>query len=161
MGSDVCHPRLAPNRNSPWRGRSILDRAPEAGKLLSRLEQTLADEMSSPVGHILPLPTDGNDNSIQELKNDIGKARGDLYFTETTRSGWGKGPYGAPTTDWQANRIGPQPPAVMPELLRLAQQTVLAAAGIPIEVVTSSDGTGQREAWRRCLHSTLEALWLG
>ena len=39
-----------------------------------------------------------------------------------------------------------------------AQLAVLAACGVPDELVQAADGTGQREAWRRCLHGTIQPL---
>ena len=157
-GALVAHPRFAPDPNRPWVGVGPFQRAPRLMKLLGRLERALSNELSGPVGYVLPLPTDGNDDSIAELKNDIGKMAGDVAVVETTASGWGEGRQGAPTADWRPQRIGPNPPASLGDLFRTTELTVLALGGVPIELVVASDGTGQREAWRRFLHGTLEPL---
>ena len=48
----------------------------------------------------------------------------------------------------------------MPAVHSAIQNAVLAACGVPIELVIAADGTGQREAWRRFMHGTLQPLSL-
>ena len=55
-------------------------------------------------------------------------------------------------------RIGPDYPDSSIELYRLVRDTVLAACGYPVQLVQGTDGTGQREAWRRYLHGTVGPL---
>lgn len=157
-GTQVAHCRYSTYRNQPWVGVSPLARAARSGELLALAERALRNESSGPVGYVLPLPTDGNDESINDLKQDIGKMAGSVAVVETTAGGFGEGRAAAPSADWRPQRIGPNPPAALVEVMKVAQLTVLAALGVPIELVTSSDGTGQREAWRRFLHGTVEPL---
>ena len=118
---------------------------PEMVRLLALMERSLADESSCNVGQILPLPQDGQDNTIKQLMEDLGRMRGNIVTVETTKGGQGLGQYAAPTKDWESNRIGPEYNGNAAEIMRLAQMTVMATLGVPIELVTSSDGTGQRE----------------
>ena len=157
-GRMVAHPRWNADPVRPWVGVPPMDRMPNMGKLLAQLEEATANEATCPTGYLVTIPTDGQDDTINDLKEDIGTLKGNVALMETTQGGWGRGPYGSPAADWKPQRIGPAPPVSIAELLRLSQMTVLAHLGIPIELITSSDGTGQREAWRRCLHSTLQPL---
>ena len=59
--------------------------------------------------------------------------------------------------DWRIERIGLNPPAALIELRRDVEATVLAAAGVPVELVRAADSQAAREAWRRFLHSTLKS----
>ena len=55
----------------------------------------------------------------------------------------------APRRDWQASRLGPNPPESMATVRRDAFAAVLAATGTPPSLFVDSDGTAQREAVRR------------
>lgn len=56
-------------------------------------------------------------------------------------------------------RLGPDPTGPMVDLLAAAQDRVLAAAGVPPALFDRvAAGAGQREAWRRFLHSTLAPI---
>ena len=64
----------------------------------------------------------------------------------------------APPSDYEAKRIGPNPPASLATLRSQSGAQVLAACGVPIELFEGSSGTGQREAWRRFLHGSVSPL---
>ena len=157
-GDDVVHPRYSSDRSRPWVGVPPLQRAIRAGELAALAETALRHEATMPVGYVLPLPRDGQDTTIDALKKDIGGMKGNVAVVETTAGGWGEGKTSAPTRDWVPQRIGANPPQALMETYRAAQLTVLAALGVPVELVAVADGTGQREAWRRFLHGTLEPL---
>ena len=53
--SGVCHFRYAVDASKPWIGVGPLQVAWAAGRLSAELEAALADEVSSPVGHLLPI----------------------------------------------------------------------------------------------------------
>ena len=64
-----------------------------------------------------------------------------------------------PPKDWNANRLGPDPPATLVEAQKTAFSAVLAACGVPPDLMLpGSAGTGQREAFRRWYSSTAEPL---
>ena len=123
-------------------------------RLQSEVERSLADEASGPIANLLPVPQDGGADDegdpLASLKADIRAARGRAVLTETTSAGWGEGPSAAPRQDWKAQRLGPNPPAGMADVLGQSFFEVLAACGIPpaMFLPKSSDG-GQREAYRR------------
>ena len=107
---------------------------------------------------MLPIPSDGQDSSVVDLRRDIGSLGGKTALVETLAAGWGDGRMAAPRGDYQPQRLGANPPATLATLRRDAAQAVLSACDVPVELVTPGDGTGQREAWRRFLHGTVSPL---
>ena len=92
---------------------------------------------------------------LAALKKDLAALKGAGALVETTRN-WGDSE-GAPVGDWQPRRMGANPPATLAELRGQAFESVLSACGVPAELaVSGSQGTGQREAWRRFLHGTIQ-----
>ena len=74
----------------------------------------------------------------------------------TTAAGWDTdGKAGAPRSDWRVERIGANPPSVLDMLRSNSARHVLAACGVPIELVEPAEGSGAREAFRRFLHATI------
>ena len=57
--------------------------------------------------------------------------------------------------DWRAERLGANPPVSLVDLSSRAERSVLAACGVPVELVDSNSGTGDREAWRRFLFGSV------
>ena len=154
--SGMVHIRLQADPEQPWRGVSPLASAALAGRLSAETAMALADEASGPRGQLLPTPVDGGDPTIAALKSDIRSLRGKLALVESTSSGWAAdGAAQRPRGDWEARRIGAAPPAPLVALADLASREVFAACGIPLSVVTVAEGTGQREGFRRLLHSTI------
>jgi len=157
-GDEVAHCRYSTDRERPWVGVPPLGRAVHIGALLARLESSLSAEMTTAVGYLLPVPTDGQDATVDSLRADLKSLNGRTALVETTAGGWGEGRSGAPQADWRPQRIGPAPPDTLPRLHETATAAVLAACGVPVELVHIADGTGQREAWRRFLHGSLAPL---
>ena len=50
------------------------------------------------------------------------------------------------------------PPPAMVQLRGSAELSVLAAAGVPVTIMSVSDGTAKKEDFRRFLHLTLQPL---
>lgn len=140
------------------RGISPLSNARTLRTLMQRLEDALATESSAAVGYLLPIPTDGGGQGAAQLRNDLASLQGRIAVVETTRGGWGEGSAGAPRRDFELVRMGPDYPQSSVDLYHAARNTVLAACGYPVQLVLGSDGTGQREAWRRYLHGTVAPL---
>ena len=61
----------------------------------------------------------------------------------------------APRGDWETRRLGANPPQSLDMLRSSSARHVLAACGVPVELVAASEGTGAREAFRRFLHATI------
>lgn len=156
--SRVMHARYSFDAAQPWLGIGPLSRANLSGELQANMERALRDESSGAVGYLLPIPTGGDDDSVANLKADIKSLNGRTAVVETTAGGWGEGRLAAPSQDYAPKRIGPNPPDSMAVLHRQTLHSILAMIGVPVELVTANDGTGQREAWRRCLHGTIHPL---
>jgi len=157
-GDEVAHPRYSTDRDRPWIGVAPLSRASHIGEMLARMESSLSAEMTTAVGYLLPIPSDGQDETVESLREDIANLKGRTALIETTVSGWGEGRGSAPGSDCRPNRIGPAPPDSLARLHEVTTAALLAALGVPVELVHVADGTGQREAWRRFLHGTLAPI---
>lgn len=153
----VIHLRYAVDPESPWRGVGPLQVAALAGRLSAELSNSLADESGGPIGHLLPVPVDGQDESVAELRSDLRKARGQVMLVQS--GDWGN-VSGAPTgAGWESRRIGPQPPAALVELQQQATNEVFAAVGLsPVLFAAQSAGNAAREAWRQALSFVIKPL---
>ena len=114
-------------------------------RLQSESERSLADEAGGPLAQLIAIPQDGGDGSgddpLAAMKGDIARARGKALFVETAAAGWGEGRASAPQRDWQASRLGPQPPEGMATIADQTFATVLAACGCSVAMFDDSDGT--------------------
>ena len=154
-GARVVHARYACSPSEPWRGQSPMRVAAATSRLMSNVEDRLADELSAQTGILLPIPEDATQESKDALKADIAGLKGKVALAPTTRGGWGGGQETRPAHDWQAMRIGANPPEVLDTLRSSAARHVLAACGVPPEVLEPGQGTAAREAYRRFLHSSV------
>ena len=160
----VIHVRYAVDPARAWRGISPLEWARATGTLAGNLEHRLGEEAGAPTGAYLPLPrADGDDpddenDPLSDIRADIRKAGGSQVLVETTSAAYGEGRGGAPMTDWKPNRFGANPPAVLETLRSSVGQAVIAATGVPVALVSTADGTSQRESWRRFVHGPVAAL---
>ena len=145
---------------APWRGVSPLGFARATGRLAAVLEERLGQECDTPVGYLLAVPSgdpsgEEDTDPLAALKKDLAGLRGAGALVETTR-GWGDSE-GVPQSDWQPRRLGANPPATLAELRGQAFEAVLSSCGVPSELAASgSQSSGQREAWRRFLHGTIQ-----
>ena len=143
-------------------GIGPLSWAHTTARLQSETERSLADEAGGPLAQLIAIPQDGGDGSgddpLAAMKGDIARARGKALFVETAAAGWGEGRASAPQRDWQASRLGPQPPEGMATIADQTFATVLAACGCSVAMFDDSDGTSKREAQRVFLHGTVRPL---
>ena len=163
----VVHLRYAVEPGRTWRGLSPLGYAHATGQLAGNLERNLAAEAGGATAYVLPVPQDSgrgadggaDDDGLSHLRADIKAAKGSTALVETTTAGWGEGRSAAPQRDWQPVRIGANPPPVLATLRSDAAMSILAACGVPPSLsMPNSDGTAQREAWRRFLFSSVSPL---
>ena len=156
--SKVAHLRYCVDKKKPWRGSPPLQKAGYAAKLLANLERSLGWEANTRVGYLLPIPKDGEDETIEKLTAQLKNLCGNVALLETTAEAWGSGAVAAPKQDYDAKRLGANPPQVLVQLYELATRQVLAVLGVPVELVSLADGTGKREAWRQFLWSSVAPL---
>lgn len=149
----VVHCRI--NANPAWQGNSPLGSAGLTAKLAANLERSIGYEAGTVAGYVLPMPTDGQDDSIDELKQEIGRLRGGLTFVETTASGYGLGPANAPPGDWKVQRLGPNVPDGNVELRQQVERSIVRACGLPEELLFPSGAATAREGMRRWLRTSL------
>ena len=155
----MIHVRYQSDPEQPWRGVAPLKSAAIAGRLSAETMMALADEASGPRGFLLPIPTDGADPTTTALKADLKSLRGKVALVESTSSGWAAdGSQARPKGDWESRRLGAAPGASLIDQASLASREVYAACGIPISLVDKAGDTGQREAYRRLMHSTIAPL---
>ena len=107
--SDVLHFRHAVDADRPWKGQGPLAVASGAARLLAEVETALADEASGPRGSVIPVPKDGQDPTFAALRADLKSLAGDASLVESVASMMGADRPGG--GDWEAKRIGADPPA--------------------------------------------------
>ena len=160
--SGVVFVRWGSTPSERYTGRGPLSWASTSARLQSETERSLADEAGGPVAQLLPIPQDGGDDSeddpLAKLKADLRTARGKALLLETTAAGYGEGASAAPRKDWVASRLGPNPPATMEAVMGRGFSEVLSACGCPPGLFLESDGTSQRESYRRYFSLTVEPL---
>lgn len=146
----------------PYVGTGPLSWAHTTARLQSETERSLADEAAGPLAQILAVPQDGGDdddnNPLKMIKADIAKARGKALLVETTAAGWAEGKSAAPQSDWKQQRLGPMMPESMATIRTDSFNAVLAACGTPPSLFDDSDGTAQRESFRRYLTLTVQPI---
>lgn len=157
--ASVLHFQWSVDERRPWAGIGPLAKASASGSLAGWLERRLGEEASGVVGHVLPMPEEPAKGAFDALKEQIGKLAGRTAFVESTRA---KGRYQegqAPRHDWRPERLGADPPQTLPLLRGDVGRDILAACGIPPALAEQrSDGTAQRESFRRALHTTFAPL---
>ena len=145
-------------------GTGPLSWAHTTARLQSETERSLADEAGGPLAQLLAIPQDGGDDGdddpLKMLKADIRTARGRALFVETVAAAWGEGRGAAPQRDWQASRLGPQPPESMATIRTDSFNAVLAATGTPPALFDDSDGTA-RESRSAATCTPPSRRWLG
>ena len=153
--ASVLHFRYAVDASRPWKGHSPIEVASLAGKLSAETIRQLSDESSGPVGRLLGIPADGNDDSVAQLKEDIRDARGRVALLES--GDWDAA--GSGTTTLETYRFGAEPPAALVGLADFASREVIAAVGLHSGLWGGSGGASVvREAWRLALFAVLSPL---
>ena len=149
---------------NPHVGRGPLSWASITTALTSRTETSLSNEARGAVAPLLAVPPagarHGDVDPNAQLQADIAAAEGRPVIVETTAEGYGQGRGSAPMRpDLKPARLGPMPPAEMVKLRIDAFNATVAACGVPPTLfAVSSDGTAQREAYRRLLTMTVAPL---
>lgn len=155
--ASVVHVRYMSAPATPWKGIGPLGAASLAGKLSAEVVAALADEAAGPRGHLVPIPVDGGDSTVEALKSDISNAPGRAWLVES--GDWGNASSDRSRDIWQPRRLGASPPQGLMELARHAAGEVYAACGLASALFDrQSDGTARREAYRQALFSVIAPL---
>ena len=153
----VLHLVYARERVNPWRGVGPLEGAASTVNLVKGLERQFAQEANGPIGSLIPVPLGA---PVEKLQEDIRKLKGNLALLPSTSQGYGAGQTGAPPTDFRPQRIGANPPQSAVQLRREAEQSLLAACGVPVGLLAGESGTALREAYREFLHLSIAPVAL-
>ena len=167
-GSSVFHFQYAQDVANVYKGISPLSEANAAAKLKAKVDTKVTEEFQGPTGSLIAVPSmsatgvdaDGNvTDPLADLKQSISGLQGRAAFVETVAGGWGEGRYTAPQDDWQANRIGPNPPQSVVVLRQQVTGYLLAACGVPPGLVNpGATEVSAREDWRRFLHGSVQPI---
>lgn len=152
-GDRVVHCRYAVDPVNPWAGVGPLAAMPDTSALAANLELRAKQEAGAATGRVIALPTV---EGLDQLKQDLNAMNGGTMLVETTAGAWDGNPMDAPKRDWRTERIGANPPESLVNLRSETVAHVLAACGVPIDLVQRTDGTSAREAWRRFLYATVQ-----
>ena len=162
----VIHIKYSDDRFEPWRGIAPLTWARDGARLAGSLEESLADEASTPHGQLLPLgAAAGTRDEAKKVKESftskLSRLKGGL-MAQAVRDMPG-GQQGKPEVHaiqkWATSRVGASPPVELITLHRQAYQGVLAACGISAALFSSDAApASQREALRTCLHTVVEPI---
>ena len=150
----VLHFKYAVDSAQPWRGNAPLTVASLAGRLSAETVNQLADELSGPVGRLLPLPIEDKAGTLDALKEGIRDAHGHVA---TLLSGdWGNTSAGG--VDGRTHRYGAEPGQPLINLLEQSSSEIFSACGFNAALFQSGDAASLRESYRIALAGTIQPL---
>jgi len=147
----VLHARIGCTVAQPWKGCSPLTNSGASTGMLQQVERSLSEEHAGPVGSVVGVP---NPEESQAVINEIAALKGRVIAAEASEMDL-PGEGAAARTSWKPNRIGPAPAEGTIASREAVERSILAAAGVPVELVQPSSGSDAREGWRRFLWSTV------
>ena len=153
----VLHLQYARSHHAPWLGVGPLSSAGLTQELVAKIETALAQEAGTPRGYNFAIP---DTKQAGKLTTELRSSKGALNPVPSVASdaAWGAGQESKPADDWVSKRFGMMPPLPMVELRSRAELSILAAAGVPTTIMSTSDGTAKKEDFRRFLHLTLQPV---
>ena len=161
--SRLLHFRFATDRSRPWQGVPPWSWSSATGEAVSGLENILSREARAPHGSILALPStpqidqDGNEQPLNQFRSDLAGARGKTLLIENPNK-WENTGSGGPAKAVDSFVFGFDR-SLIANVRSGVGRDLLAACGISASLFeSSSDGTGQREAFRRFLHTGIQPM---
>ena len=153
----VLHLMYAQSHSQPWVGIGPLSSAGLTQELVGQIENALVEEAATPRGYNLAVP---DPKQASALTRDLRTSRGGLALVPSVASdaAWGQGIESKPGDDWVSKRFGMSPPQSMVELRSRVELSVLAAAGVPVTILSLSDGTAKAKDFARFLTLTMVPL---
>ena len=160
----MLHCRYSVDASRPWLGVPPWSWAASTSQAIAALDRFVAREASAPHGSLLGMPESpqideaGDVRPLDAFRGDLFKAKGGTLITEYSGNADPEAPTGHRGTRIENQRFGMMRETV--DALRTATgRDVLAACGVPPTLmVPNSDGTAQREAYRRFLHTALRPM---
>ena len=161
----LLHSRYAVDASRPWLGVPPWSWAYTTGSAIAAVETLLRDQARSPHGHLLSVPESpqpGEDEDVRPLdafRSDVAAAKGATLIAESPDK-WDEANSmrGSASSSFAVTRFGMDPQDAI-VLRTQTGQDILSACGVPPTLfVANSDGTAQREAFRRFLHSSLKPM---
>ena len=140
----------------PWKGLSPLVLGDTTAKIDQGISLQLADESGRSSGYVGAVPVGLSADSFNSLKAGIPNLKGKMALLETGGNWDPTTQGGRPGID--IKRVGADPPQSILAVWQYATSLVLAACGVPIELLQLADGTGNRESFRRFLVSTIQPV---
>ena len=136
-------------------GRSPFTIALATARTAWKAERAAAGEMEIPSSRIVPIGgTTAQTKQTADAVATSTKAGKRLHIVPQPQDSLGSG--AATSRQWQAIEVSPDPSTGFNGLRSGAALDLLAAAGIPPGLLTAStDGTAQRESYRRFLHTVV------
>lgn len=132
-----------------YRGRSATSWASLSSKTAANTERAIADEVEgSPIAQIMALPKNPTPEKEGKILKSLTSANGGVVLVESTMT-WPGSKGEAPRRDWQAARLGPNPPEALAALKKQAYMETLGSFGLSPALFDDSDGTSKREALRQ------------
>ena len=162
--ASMLHCRYSVDASRPWLGVPPWSWAASTSQAIAALDRFVAREASAPHGSLLGMPEspqideDGDVRPLDAFRGDLYKAKGGTLITEYSGNSDPEAPTGQRGSRLEHLRFGMQRETV--DALRTAiGRDVLAACGVPPSLlVPNSDGTAQRESYRRFLHTALRPM---
>ena len=155
---NIVNCRYATLPAQPSKGLSPMAFASATSRLAGGIEARLAAESAGPTGYLIAVPEDpgGEDTDgdpLSDLRADLAGLKGKTGLVETSAGGWGD-QGSKPKRDFEPTRFGVSPPLPLVSLRNDVAVSVLACCLIPPSLVQqNSDGTAQRESYRRWIQS--------
>ena len=149
----LLHIVYAPCPTSPWRGRAPLELAADSIKAACLLESATAGEFSFVQQQILSPRRNQNDYGLADSMSPDSITKVVQAFADHT----GSGAFVVPG-DLEPRRLGPSPPESFIGIRSGLEQSILAAHGIPVSLVSATTGTALRESLRHLLNTLLKPL---
>ena len=163
--SAMLHCRYSVDASRPWLGVPPWSWAASTSQAVAALDRMVAREASGPFGALIGVPESpqldeaGDVRPLDAFRRDLALAQGRTLVMERAGEWGNETPHsGAAGTRVEHVRFGMDRESVDP-LRTATSQDVLAACGVPPSlVVPNSDGTAQRESFRRFMHTSMAPL---
>ena len=162
--TSMLHTRYSVDASRPWLGVPPWSWAASTSKAIAALDRLVAQEASAPHGSLLGMPESpqideaGDVRPLDAFRGDLYKAKGGTLITEYSGNADPEAPTGQRGSRLEHLRFGMMRETV--DALRTATgRDVLGACGVPPTLfVANSDGTAQRESFRRFMTTALQPM---